>query len=73
MEDKLDNIFLLLKSMEKQMIKMENRIINIEKKINVIYFEKNPNPLNPDFPPFNPHNPHNPMNPFNPKYPPNFY
>ena len=67
MEDKLDNIFLLLKSMEKQMIKMENRIINIEKKINVLHTEKELNPLNPDFPPFNPHKPFNPTNPFYPK------
>ena len=69
MENKLNNITLLLKSMEKQIIEMNNRIVNIEKKINMLYFDKNPNPLNPGFPPFNPHNPlssdaFNPTNPF---------
>jgi hypothetical protein len=68
MENKLNNIISLLQSMEKQIIKIENRILNIEKKINVLYFEKNPDPLNPDFPPFNPHNPHNPIFPKHPNF-----
>ena len=63
MENKLNNIISLLQSMEKQMIKNENRILNIEKKINMLYFEQNPDPLNPDFPPYNPHKPHIPKHP----------
>ena len=69
MEDKVNNMISLLQSMEKQMIKIENRILNIEKKINIIYLEQIPNPLNPDFPPYNPHKP---INPIFPKHP-NFY
>ena len=61
MENKLNNITSLLQSMEKQIFEMNNRIVNIEKKINILYFERNLNPLNPDFPPFNPHNPTNPF------------
>ena len=52
MENKLDTIILLLKSIENRIVKMEDRISNIERRK---YFE----PLHPDFPP---HNPHNPMN-----------
>ena len=69
MENKLDNIISLLQSMEKQMIKIENRILNMEQKINSLYFQQNPNPLNPDFPPYNPHKPTNPFYPNHPNYP----
>ena len=69
MENKLDNIISLLQSMEKQMIKIENRILNMEQKINSLYFKQNPDPLNPDFPPYNPHKPTNPFYPNHPNYP----
>jgi len=63
MENKLNNIISLLQSMEKQMIKIESRLSNLEKKI---YFKQNPDPLNPDFPPYNPHNPMFPKHPIFP-------
>ena len=69
MENKLDNIILLLKSIENRIVKIEDRILTIERRT---YFE----PLHLDFPPHNPHNPvihrvtcHNPLNPMNKIFP----
>lgn len=60
----LENIYLLLKSMEKQLIQIENRLITVENKLDRL---QKPNiGSNPNFPPFNPHKPFEPnIPPFN--------
>jgi len=57
-----NKIILMLDSIEKHILKLENRVLSIENKLDrLIYTQKKESGGIPDFPPFNPHKPFNPL------------
>tara|TARA_B110000261_G_C12840201_1_gene259965 strand:+ start:133 stop:351 length:219 start_codon:yes stop_codon:yes gene_type:complete len=59
-----ETIFSLLKSIELHIVKLENRILHLENKIDNINRPKLTFPYSPPMPPFGPEFPSKPPNPF---------